>query len=88
MNPTSDINRFAMPPPFRSALRAVPAGYFELLPAQEKRSQAEHAALLRAMGRGDAAKARVLAEAHVLEAGGALGEWRRTQQANDAHGKR
>ncbi len=70
----------------RQAVRAVPSSYFEVFPAQEKRSRAEHAALLGAMRRGDAAKARVLAEAHVLEAGGALGDWLRTRHAADGHG--
>ena len=63
----------------------MPGSYFELFPAQEKRSHAEHAALLEAMRKGDAAKARVLAEAHVLEAGGALGDWLRTRHAADRH---
>jgi DNA-binding GntR family transcriptional regulator len=69
----------------RQAVRAVPTSYFELFPAQEKRSRAEHAALLAAMRRGDAAKARLLAEAHVFEAGGALGDWLRARHA-DSHG--
>ncbi len=68
----------------RQAVRAVPSSYFELFPAQEKRSRAEHAALLRAMRGRDAAKARVLAEAHVLEAGGALGDWLSRRHA-DGH---
>ena len=64
----------------RQAVRAVPASYFELFPAQERRSRAEHAALLRAIGSGDALKARTLAEAHVLDAGAALGDWLRNQE--------
>jgi hypothetical protein len=38
------------------------------------------------MRRGDAAKARVLAEAHVFDAGGALGDWLRARHATDHHG--
>ncbi|HXP32764.1 MAG TPA: GntR family transcriptional regulator [Acidimicrobiales bacterium] len=71
----------------RQAVRAVPSSYFELFPAQEERSRAEHAALLRAILRGAGAKARVLAEAHVLEAGAALGDWLRIQHADDGHGR-
>ncbi|HZU80432.1 MAG TPA: GntR family transcriptional regulator [Acidimicrobiales bacterium] len=61
----------------RQAVRAVPSSYFELFPAQEHRSREEHAALLGAMRRGDGAQARALAEAHVLQAGDALGDWLR-----------
>jgi DNA-binding GntR family transcriptional regulator len=70
----------------RQAVRAVPTSYFELFPAQEQRSRAEHAALLGAMRRGDAAKARALAEAHVLDAGDALGDWLRVRHADNGHG--
>jgi DNA-binding GntR family transcriptional regulator len=70
----------------RQAVRAVPSSYFELFPAQEERSRAEHAALIGAMRRGDAVKARALAEAHVFEAGGALGDWLRTRHAADRQG--
>jgi DNA-binding GntR family transcriptional regulator len=70
----------------RQAVRAVPSSYFELFPAQEERSRAEHAALIGAMRRGDAAKARALAESHVFEAGGALGDWLRTRHAADRQG--
>lgn len=59
----------------RQAVRVVPASYFELFPEQEQRSRREHAALLDAMGRGDAAGARGIAEAHVLEAGETLRDW-------------
>jgi DNA-binding GntR family transcriptional regulator len=63
----------------RQAVRAVPTSYFELFPAQEGRSRADHTALLRAIGRADGSTARALAEAHVLEAGAALGDWLRGQ---------
>lgn len=73
------LNRAARSPRLltflRQALRAVPTNFFELFPEQEQRSVAEHAALLRAIGRRDGAKARVVAEAHVLHAGEALGAW-------------
>jgi DNA-binding GntR family transcriptional regulator len=59
----------------RQAVRVVPGNYFELFPEAELRSKQEHAALLGAMRRGDAAEARALAEAHVLSAGEALGGW-------------
>ena len=59
----------------RQAVRAVPASYFALFPAQERRSRREHKALLEAMAARDAGRARALAEAHVLEAGAALGDW-------------
>ena len=59
----------------RQAVRVVPSNYFELFPEQEERSRREHAALLDAMERGDAAAARQIMEAHVLTAGEALGTW-------------
>jgi DNA-binding GntR family transcriptional regulator len=61
----------------RQAVRVVPANYFRLFPEQERRSRAEHAALLDAIDRGDGAAARSIAEAHVLDAGAALGNWMR-----------
>jgi DNA-binding GntR family transcriptional regulator len=63
----------------RQAVRVVPANYFELFPEQERRSRAEHAALLEAIGDGDPAAARVIAEAHVLDAGAAMGDWLRAR---------
>ena len=65
----------------RQAVRVVPASYFELFPEQVRRSRAEHAALLEAIGRGDAVTARALTESHVLEAGAALGDWLRARTA-------
>jgi DNA-binding GntR family transcriptional regulator len=62
----------------RQASRVVPASYFELFPEQERRARVEHAALLDAIRQGDAAAARTIAEAHVLDAGAALGDWLRT----------
>lgn len=62
----------------RQAVRVVPASYFALFPEQEQRSRTEHAALLNAMGCGDAMTARAIAEAHVLAAGAALGDWLRS----------
>jgi DNA-binding GntR family transcriptional regulator len=63
----------------RQAVRVVPASYFELMPEQEVRSEAEHAALLDAIDRRDGAAARTIAEAHVLDAGAALGDWLRAR---------
>jgi DNA-binding GntR family transcriptional regulator len=68
----------------RHAVRMVPTNYFELFPEQEQTSRADHAALLDALERRDAAAARTIAEAHILHAGEALGDWLRAQapQAN------
>ena len=59
----------------RQAVRVVPGNYFELFPEQAERSRREHAALLEAMSRGDGQAARSIMEAHVLDAGEALGGW-------------
>ena len=67
----------------RQAVRVVPVSYFSLFPEQGRRSRADHAELLDAIGGGDAAMARTIAETHVLDAGAALGDWMRT---NAAHG--
>ncbi len=67
----------------RQAVRVVPASYFALFPEQGRRSRAEHAALLDAIARGDGAGARTIAEAHVLDAGAALGDWMRTNTVPD-----
>jgi DNA-binding GntR family transcriptional regulator len=79
------VNRACGSPPLltylRQAVRVVPASYFALLADQEQRSIDEHAALLDAMARGDAAAARTIAEAHVLAAGEALGDWLRNRHA-------
>ncbi len=69
----------------RQAVRVVPANYFELFPEQERRSRAEHAALLEAIGDGDPAKARAIAEAHVLDAGGASATGCAARHAADRH---
>jgi DNA-binding GntR family transcriptional regulator len=63
----------------RQAVRVVPASYFELFPEQVRRSRDDHAVLLEAIDRGDAATARSLTESHVLDAGAALGDWLRAQ---------
>ncbi len=62
----------------------MPSSYFELFPAQERKSREDHAALLEAMAVGDGAAARALAEAHVLDAGVALGVWLRARTADGA----
>ncbi len=61
----------------RQAVRVVPTSYFALFPEQVGRSRVDHAALLEAIDRGDGAAARTVAEAHVLDAGAALGDWLR-----------
>ncbi len=67
----------------RQAVRVVPANYFELFPEQARRAEREHAELLDAIRAGDPAAARARAEAHVLEAGAALGDWLRTRATDD-----
>ena len=67
----------------RQAVRVVPTSYFELFPEQVRRTRADHAVLLEAVDRGDAATARTLTESHVLEAGAALGDWLRARSAED-----
>lgn len=66
----------------RQAVRVVPASYFELFPERATRRRREHAALLDAIERGDAAAARAINEDHVLTAGETLGEWLRTRPAD------
>jgi len=70
----------------RQAVRVVPTNYFELFPEQEDRALEEHAALLAAIERGDGAGARAIAEAHVLRAGEALGDWLITRMSDDEVG--
>lgn len=66
------------------AAAVVPVSYFSLFPEQMARSEAEHALLLDAVGAGDGGAARRIAEAHILDAGAALGDWLR--QLAHAHG--
>jgi DNA-binding GntR family transcriptional regulator len=68
----------------RQAVRVVPTNYFDLFPEQEDRSLEEHAELLDAMERGDGRAARIVAEAHVLRAGEALGDWLLARMAEHA----
>jgi DNA-binding GntR family transcriptional regulator len=70
----------------RQATRVVPESYFELFPEQEQVAKREHAALLEAIDQGDATAARTIAEAHVLDAGAALGDWLRTREHDAAAG--
>jgi DNA-binding GntR family transcriptional regulator len=63
----------------RQAVRVVPSNYFELFPEQAPRSHDEHAALLDAIDRRDGDAARAIAEAHVLHAGEALGDFLRAR---------
>jgi DNA-binding GntR family transcriptional regulator len=67
----------------RQAVRVVPESYFELFPERESTSRTEHAALLEAIRRDDAPAARAIAEAHVLDAGAALGDWLRAHADDD-----
>lgn len=69
----------------RQAVRVVPTNYFELFPEQEKRSRREHAELLDAVERRDGAAARSIAEAHVLHAGEALGDFLERKAEHDGH---
>jgi len=68
----------------RQAVRVVPASYFELFPEQVRRSRDDHAGLLEAIDRGDAPTARALTEAHVLDAGAALGDWLTARETEPA----
>jgi DNA-binding GntR family transcriptional regulator len=70
----------------RQAVRVVPTSYFELFPEQVRRSRSDHALVLEAIDRGDAASARTLTESHVLDAGAALGDWLRTRAQESAVG--
>jgi DNA-binding GntR family transcriptional regulator len=70
----------------RQAVRVVPTSYFELFPEQVRRSRSDHALVLEAIDRGDAASARTLTESHVLDAGAALGDWLRTRTQESAVG--
>jgi DNA-binding GntR family transcriptional regulator len=70
----------------RQAVRVVPTSYFTLFPEQVRRSRDDHAGLLAAIDRGDGARARTLAEAHVLDAGAALGDWLRARSGTEAPG--
>jgi DNA-binding GntR family transcriptional regulator len=70
----------------RQAVRVVPSSFFELFPERVRRSRADHAALLEAIDRGDAATARSLTESHVLDAGAALGDWLRGGVREPGHG--
>jgi DNA-binding GntR family transcriptional regulator len=70
----------------RQAVRVVPTNYFELFPEQEDRALDEHAALLAAIDRGDGAGARMIAEAHVLRAGEALGDWLTARMSDEEVG--
>ena len=67
----------------RQAVRVVPVSYFDLFPEQERKSRSDHAALLSAIERGDPTSARTVAEAHVLDAGAALGDWMRANAASN-----
>lgn len=65
--------------------RAIPLTYFDVLPKQGDISVTEHSELVDAIERGDAAKARSIAEVHVRAAGERLiahmddlGMWRET----------
>ena len=70
----------------RQAVRVVPSSFFELFPEQVRRSRADHAVLLEAIDRGDAAAARSLTESHVLDAGATLGDWLRARVREPEHG--
>lgn len=56
----------------RQAVRIVPSNFFELVPAQEDHSLADHDELVTAIAEGDAARSRAVAERHVVEAGRSL----------------
>ena len=57
----------------------VPVDYFTLPNGLKVVVSEDHAALLGALERRDAPAARAIAEAHILDAGEALGEWLRSR---------
>lgn len=59
----------------RQAVRIVPSNFFELIPAQEDHSLADHDELITALAEGDAARSRTVAERHVVDAGRSLAGW-------------
>jgi DNA-binding GntR family transcriptional regulator len=74
-----DIHRAAHSPrllaQIRQAARVVPTNFLTLFPDHEKQSLNEHEELLDALGRGNAKRARSIAERHVLDAGRSLVDW-------------
>lgn len=68
----------------RHAVRIVPSNFFDVFPAQEGHSLADHEELVDALVHGDAARSRAVAERHVVDAGRSLAAWldhRRTPSA-------
>jgi DNA-binding GntR family transcriptional regulator len=59
----------------RQAVRIVPSNFFDVFPAQEDHSLADHEELVAALSRGDATRSRSVAERHVLDAGNSLARW-------------
>ncbi len=59
----------------RHAVRIVPSNFFDVFPAQEDHSLADHEDLVAALADGDAARSRAIAERHVLDAGTSLATW-------------
>jgi len=59
----------------RQAARVVPTNFLTLFPEHEKHSLDDHRELLDAFADRDAARAREIAERHVLDAGRSLAEW-------------
>lgn len=56
----------------RQAVRVVPSTFFAVIPAQEGRSLADHDELIAALAAGHGARARSIAERHVVDAGRSL----------------
>ncbi|MDP7706318.1 MULTISPECIES: GntR family transcriptional regulator [unclassified Mycobacterium] len=59
----------------RQAARVVPTNFLTLFPEHEKHSLDDHRELLDAFADRDAARAREIAERHVLDAGRSLADW-------------
>ncbi|MET8983452.1 GntR family transcriptional regulator [Streptomyces sp. NPDC004539] len=64
-------------PLLRQALRLVPSNFLAVIPVHNQR---EHDELLDCLRQRDAARARTVAEQHVLAAGEALTDWLRTRE--------
>ena len=67
----------------RQAVRVVPASYFDLFPEQERAEPGRARRAPRCHRAGRRGAARAIAEAHVLDAGAALGDWMRANAGDE-----
>ncbi|MFJ8495405.1 GntR family transcriptional regulator [Streptomyces sp. NPDC094038] len=66
-------------PLLQQALRLIPSNFLAVIPVHNQR---EHDDMLDCLREGDAARARTVAEQHVLAAGEALSAWLRTRDGS------